>query len=56
MKCISCRGDKPILTQGEIDILQPQIAECQVKEMDGIKRVEHIFKFKNFARALEFKK
>lgn len=54
MKCVSCRGDEPPLTDGEIYMLHPQIPEWQVKEVDGVKRLERIFKFKNFAEALEF--
>lgn len=54
MKCVACRGGEPILTNAEITELQPQVPEWQVKEVDGMKRLERIFKFKNFAQALEF--
>ena len=53
-KCVACRGGDPALTETEIAELQPQIPEWQVKEVDGIKRLEGVFKFKNFAQALEF--
>jgi 4a-hydroxytetrahydrobiopterin dehydratase len=53
-KCIACRAGEPTLTEGEIYMLQPQVPEWQVKEVDGMKRLEKIFKFKNFAQALEF--
>ena len=53
-KCVACRGGEPMLTEAEIDDLHPQVAEWQVKEVDGIKRLERVFKFKNFAQALEF--
>jgi 4a-hydroxytetrahydrobiopterin dehydratase len=42
------------LTEGEIYMLHPQIPEWQIKEVDGVKRLERVFKFKNFAQALEF--
>jgi len=54
MKCVACRGDEPKLTESEISELQPQVAEWQVKEVNGMKRLERVFKFKNFAQALEF--
>ena len=54
MKCVACRGDEPKLTESEILELQPQVAEWQVKEVNGMKRLERVFKFKNFAQALEF--
>ena len=53
-KCVACRGGEPTLTDAEIAELQPQVAEWQVKEVDGMKRLERVFKFKNFAQALEF--
>jgi 4a-hydroxytetrahydrobiopterin dehydratase len=54
MKCVACRKGEPALTDEEIDLLHPQIPEWQVREVDGMKRLERIFKFKNFVKALEF--
>jgi 4a-hydroxytetrahydrobiopterin dehydratase len=54
MKCVVCRAGEPTLTEAEISMLRPQIPEWQVKEVDGVKRLERAFKFKNFAQALEF--
>ena len=54
IKCVACRAGEPTVTDSEIDILHPQIPEWQVKEVDGIKRLERVFKLKNFAQALEF--
>lgn len=53
-KCVACRGGEPMLTEAEITELHPQVPEWQVREVDGIKRLERVFKFKNFAEALEF--
>jgi 4a-hydroxytetrahydrobiopterin dehydratase len=44
----------PTLTDDEINQLLPEIPEWQVKEVDGIKRLGRVFKFKNFSQALEF--
>ena len=53
-KCVACRGTEPTLTEAQIAELQPQAPEWQVKEVGGMKRLERVFKFKNFAQALEF--
>ena len=53
-KCVACRGTEPTLTDGEIEELHPQISEWQIKEVDGVKRLERVFKFKNFLEALDF--
>ena len=42
------------MTDQQIAALQPQFPEWQVKELDGVKRLERVFKFKNFVQALEF--
>ena len=54
MKCVACRAGEPTVTDSEIYMLHPQIPQWQIKEMDGVKRLERVFKFKNFALALEF--
>ena len=54
MKCVACRAGEPTVTDDEIRVLQPQISQWQVKEENGEKRLERVFKFKNFAQALVF--
>ena len=54
MKCVACRGDEPILTDREIEELHPQISEWQIKEVNGIKRLERVFKLKDFIEAIAF--
>lgn len=54
MKCTACRGDEPTLAGAEIAELNPQVPEWQVTEREGVKRLERVFKFKNFAGALQF--
>lgn len=53
-KCVSCRAGEPTLTDAEIEDLLPQVDDWQVKEVNGEKRIEKVFKLKNFAQALEF--
>lgn len=54
LKCVPCRGDVPPLTDEEVERLKPQIGGWEVIEVNGIKRLQRVFKFKNFAEALNF--
>ena len=50
--CVACRGDEPPLSDAEIARLQPEVADWTVIEKDGVKRLERVFRLKNFAEAL----
>jgi 4a-hydroxytetrahydrobiopterin dehydratase len=54
LKCVPCRGGDPSLTDDQIQELHPQVPEWGVVELDGIKRLERVFKFRNFKDALAF--
>ena len=54
MKCVACRGGEPTLTDSQIEELQPQVPDWQIKEVDGVKRLERVFKLKNFIEAIAF--
>ena len=54
MKCVACRKGDPTLTEAEIAGLHPLVPEWQIAEREGIKRLERVFKFENFAQALAF--
>jgi 4a-hydroxytetrahydrobiopterin dehydratase len=54
MKCTTCRGDEPTLTDPEIEQLRPQVPDWRVLEREGVKRLEHAFRFDDFAQALTF--
>ena len=54
MTWIACRGDEPTLTDAEIAQMHPQVPEWQVVQREGIKRLERVFRFPNFAQALTF--
>ncbi len=54
MKCVACRGTEPVLSETQIQEFMPQVPEWGVKEVDGEKRLERLFKFRNFAEALAF--
>lgn len=53
-KCVACRGGEPTLTDAEIAELHPQVPEWQIKEVDSVKRIERVFKLKNFVEAIAF--
>lgn len=53
-RCIACRRDAPQVSEEEIAELKSQIPAWQLVERDGIKRLERVFTFKNFAEALAF--
>jgi 4a-hydroxytetrahydrobiopterin dehydratase len=53
-KCVSCKAGEPTLTEAEIEDLLLHVQGWDVKEVNGEKRLEKVFKFKNFTQALEF--
>jgi 4a-hydroxytetrahydrobiopterin dehydratase len=54
LKCTACRGGEPPLADAQIAELSAQVQSWQVIEREGIKRLERIFRFKNFADAISF--
>ena len=52
LKCVACRGGEPVLTDSQISEYQKQVPDWQIKEVDGIKRLERVFKLKNFIEAI----
>ena len=53
-KCTACRRDSPQVTETEIQELKPQIPEWTLIEREGIRRLERVYGFANFAEALNF--
>lgn len=53
LKCVACRGGDPMLTDTEIAELHLQIPEWEMIEVEGIKRLQRVFKMKNYAEAVE---
>jgi 4a-hydroxytetrahydrobiopterin dehydratase len=53
-KCVPCRGGEPTLLDTEIAKLRPAVALWSIVERDGVKRLERVFKFRDFAGALAF--
>ena len=53
-KCVACRADAPRVTEAEIQELKPQIPEWEMVERDGIPRLERVYRFPDFSRAVGF--
>jgi 4a-hydroxytetrahydrobiopterin dehydratase len=53
-KCVPCRGGEPTLSDTEIATLQPAVPQWSIVDKDGVKRLERVFKFRDFAGALAF--
>jgi 4a-hydroxytetrahydrobiopterin dehydratase len=53
-KCTACRRESPTVTEAEISELKPQIPEWTLLEREGINRLERVYRFANFAEALNF--
>jgi 4a-hydroxytetrahydrobiopterin dehydratase len=53
-QCVACRGGEPNLTDAEIEDLLLHVIGWQVREVDGVKRLERVFKLKNFVDAVAF--
>jgi len=54
LKCVTCRGGDPKLMDIEIAELLPKVPEWQVVDADNIKRLQRVFKLKDFVEALDF--
>ena len=53
-KCVACRRDSPQVTEREAEEFKTQIPEWALVSEDGIRKLDRMFRFPNFQRALEF--
>jgi 4a-hydroxytetrahydrobiopterin dehydratase len=53
-KCEACQAGAPQVTEEEGGKMLRQIPAWQMIQVDGVKRLQRVFKFKNFAEALAF--
>ncbi len=54
MKCEACHGGVPEVTAAEEAEYGRQVPDWMIVERDGIKRLERVYSFKDFASALAF--
>ena len=53
-KCVACRGGEPPMSDAEIAQMKAHVPDWKVVEQDGIKRLQRVFTFENFVKALDF--
>lgn len=53
-RCQACRADSPKVSATEARQLLLQLPEWSVVKHEGVDRLERVFKFKDFVKALEF--
>lgn len=53
-KCVACRRGAPQVTAEEIAELQPQIPEWNLMDGQEVPQLERVYRFRNFAQALDF--
>ena len=53
-KCVPCEKGAPTLTDNQLTTLKSQIPDWDIIEQDGIKKLQKIYKFKDFKQALAF--
>ena len=54
LKCTACRKGEPTVTDEEIAEFRPQVPDWTILEVEGVKRLEKVFRFDNFVHALAF--
>ena len=53
-RCTACRRDSPTVTPEEIAALHPQTPGWELTDTDSIPKLSRMFRFPDFAQALEF--
>jgi 4a-hydroxytetrahydrobiopterin dehydratase len=56
MKCVGWPGGEPTLTKDQIAGLMPRVPGRRVDVIEGVKRLERVYKFPSFANAVAFAK
>lgn len=54
MRCEACRAGAPTVTPEEMGRYQSQVPDWRVAEPEGIRRLERVFRFRDFRQALSF--
>jgi 4a-hydroxytetrahydrobiopterin dehydratase len=52
--CVACRPGAAALTDDDVAGLRAQVPDWQVTESEGVRRLERVFRFADFAAALAF--
>jgi 4a-hydroxytetrahydrobiopterin dehydratase len=54
LRCVAGGRDAPTVTEAEIAELHPQVSEWEIVQQEGIKKLNRVFRFDDFANALAF--
>ena len=54
LACVPCHTGDPSLSGNDIIRWHREIPQWEVKQVDGIRRLERVFTFKDFAEAMNF--
>ena len=53
-RCTACRRDSPSVSPEEIAVLHPQAPEWELIDQDDVPKLTRVFRFRDFAEALNF--
>ena len=53
-RCVPCQGNEPPLNQAQIAELRPEVPDWSLVEEEGVKRLERLFRFRNYADSVAF--
>ena len=54
LPCEACRAGAPLATEQERATFLPHIPDWSLREVEGVERLERVFRFPDFAAALAF--
>jgi 4a-hydroxytetrahydrobiopterin dehydratase len=54
MVCTACRGDEPPLSRAQIEEYSIQVPDWKLERVGEVDQLVRLFRFRNFADALEF--
>ncbi|MBM3943496.1 MAG: 4a-hydroxytetrahydrobiopterin dehydratase [SAR202 cluster bacterium] len=52
--CVACRADSPTVDERETAALHSQVPDWQLRTEDGIRKLDRVYRFRNFKQALQF--
>ncbi len=53
-RCTACRRDSPSVSPDEIAALHPLTPEWELIDAEAVPKLDRVFRFRDFARALDF--
>lgn len=53
-RCVACQTGSPQVTEQEMAELRPQVPDWSIVVEDGIRKLERVFRFRDFEQALAF--